>query len=190
MTRDGAPSAPRRGRPTGGPAPVDTVTAMYSAAIGALVRQFFGQLNRGRVRLLMPFFASDSTFDFPGDRSWSGRYCGRTEIRAWLECYSRAGLAFEVRDVLVAGPPWNLRIAIRFRDRKVENGTTAYENQGVLYERVRWGRIQHHESHEDKIRVSRFDERAELGPRPGRALRNHRDDPGARSTGPTEPRHR
>ncbi len=131
---------------------------MYSALVGFLVRQFFAQLNRGRVTLLLPLFSPDATFLFPGDSSWSGRRTGRVEIGQWLERFADVGLFLEVQDVLVAGPPWNLRIAVRYRDHKVESGSVVYDNEGMLYERVRWGRITHHESHEDTVRVAAFDE--------------------------------
>lgn len=132
---------------------------MYSSLVRSLVRWLLAQLNRGRVERVARFFAPDATFWFPGESSWAGHRRGRAEITQWLVRFVEAGLQLEVLDVMVAGPPWNLRIATRFRDSRTEpDGTRVYENEGVLYDRARWGRIRHHESHEDTQEVARFDE--------------------------------
>ncbi len=131
---------------------------MYSALVAALLRWLIRQLNQGRVTRVEAFFAPDATFDFPGESSWSGRLRGRSEIREWLNRFAEAGLRLEIVDVMVAGPPWNLRVADAFRDRLVQpDGTVGYENEGMFYDRISWGRIVHHESHEDTEKVTEFD---------------------------------
>ena len=132
---------------------------MYAGLVGRLLRWVIAQLNDGRVSRVVWWFATDATFDFAGTSTWSGRRTGREEIGEWLQRFADTGLRLEVLDVVVSGGPWNMRVAIRFRDRLVDgSGSVVYENEGVLYERVRWGRITHHESHEDTERVTRFDE--------------------------------
>lgn len=131
---------------------------MYALLVGSLLRWFIAQINHGRVARAAWFFHEDATFFFAGDSSWSGRREGREEIAEWLDRFSAVGLQLEVLDVMVAGPPWNLRIATLFRDSLVEEGGgVAYQNEGMFYDRVHWGRITHHESHEDTEKVAAFD---------------------------------
>lgn len=48
----------------------------------------------------------------------------------------------------------------RFTDRATdEDGTLIYENEGVLFDRVIWGRIREHVSYEDTQRTVEFDRR-------------------------------
>ena len=116
------------------------------------------QLNRGHVDRVLWFFADDATFVFPGASTWSGTYHGKPEIEPWLDRFVSTGLRLQVLDVLTSGPPWNQRVATRFRDRMLDaHHEVVYENEGILYDRVRWGRIVHHESHEDTEAVTAFD---------------------------------
>lgn len=132
---------------------------MYAGLVGRLLRWVIEQLNQGRVSRVVWLFSADAVFEFPGESSWSGTRKGRHEIGRWLQRFADTGLALEVVDVVVSGGPWDMRVATRFRDRLVDgDGSVVYENEGVLYDRIRWGRITRHESHEDTERVARFDE--------------------------------
>jgi hypothetical protein len=62
-----------------------------------------------------------------------------------------------VEDILVNGPPWNTRVAVRVNHGIVEDGMTIYTNRAVLMARISWGKIRAQEDYEDTERVSAFD---------------------------------
>jgi hypothetical protein len=66
---------------------------------------------------------------------------------------------------VVSGPPWNTLICTRFTDRaRDERGEVIYENEGVLFDRLAWGRIREHVSYEDTQRTIEFDRRLGIAP--------------------------
>jgi hypothetical protein len=138
-----------------------------------MVRRNIGLLNEGRYEPTLAMFAPGATLTFPGDNSWS-RLCrepqpgraqfpthrGRDEIELFLRRYVDLGIQMEVEDILVNGPPWNMRVAIRVHDWAIdEAGEEIYANRAVLMARLRWGKIQDQEDYEDSERVSALDAR-------------------------------
>lgn len=147
---------------------------MYKATARMLIRRNIGLLNQGRYEPTLAMFASDATLAFPGDNSWSrqhrrprgGRdqhptHRGRDEIETFLQRYVDHGIQMEVEDILVNGPPWNMRVAIRVHDWIVGASGDDYANRAVLMARLRWGKIQNQEDYEDCTRVAAYDEMAE-----------------------------
>jgi hypothetical protein len=65
---------------------------------------------------------------------------------------------------VVSGPPWNTLVCTRFTDQAADGrGSVIYRNEGVLFDRIAWGRIREHVSYEDTQRTVAFDHRmAEL----------------------------
>ncbi len=65
----------------------------------------------------------------------------------------------EVDDILVNGPPWNTRAAVRVHHWVCgPDGDDLYSNRAVLMVRSRWGRIRTQEDYEDTERVAAFDD--------------------------------
>jgi len=63
-----------------------------------------------------------------------------------------------VEDVLVNGPPWNLRAAARVHHWiPGPAGTDVYSNRAVLVVQTVWGKIRNQEDYEDTERVSALD---------------------------------
>lgn len=59
---------------------------------------------------------------------------------------------------MVGGPPWNTVICTRFTDSATDaEGELIYTNEGVLVDRVVWGRIREHTSYEDTQRTLAYD---------------------------------
>ena len=59
-----------------------------------------------------------------------------------------------VEDVLVNGPPWNLRAAARVHHWiPGPDGDDVYSNRAVLVVRTVWGKIRSQEDYEDTERV-------------------------------------
>ncbi|HMQ28109.1 MAG TPA: hypothetical protein PKA98_19120 [Acidimicrobiales bacterium] len=60
----------------------------------------------------------------------------------------------QVADILVNGPPWRTRVAVRAWDHSPD-GT--YTNRAVAWLELRWGRLQRWEDYEDTERVAAWD---------------------------------
>jgi ketosteroid isomerase-like protein len=148
---------------------------MYKATARMLIRRNIRLLNQGRYEPTLAMFAEDATLAFPGDNSWSrqhrepkpGReqhvtHRGRAEIQTFLQRYVDHRIQMEIEDILVNGPPWNMRVAIRVHDWIVdESGDDSYANRAVLMAQLRWGRIRAQEDYEDCTRVAAYDARVE-----------------------------
>ena len=50
-------------------------------------------------------------------------------------------IEFEVRDVVVAGSPCNIRLATRFTARVATADGRCFVNHGMQYARIRWGKV-------------------------------------------------
>jgi ketosteroid isomerase-like protein len=146
---------------------------MYKAAARALIRRNIRLLNEGRYEPALAMFAPDAELTFPGQNSWSrqhrvprgGRapdatHRGKDEIESFLRRYVDHGIQMEVEDILVNGPPWNTRAAVRVRDWiPGADGEDVYANRAVLMVRVVWGKIRGQEDYEDTERVAALDRR-------------------------------
>ena len=115
---------------------------MYAWLIGLVVRRGFRKLNAGDVSGALDAFASDAHFIFPGQHSFAADTSDPERIRAWFERFVALTPQFEIADVIASGPPWNLRVGVRFSDRiALPDGYGEYRNEGMQYVRLRWGRV-------------------------------------------------
>lgn len=144
---------------------------MYKAAARALIRRNIRLLNEGRYEPALAMFDRDAVLSFPGQNSWSRQHriplCGRDqdathrgrdEIESFLRRYVDFGIQMEVEDILVNGPPWNMRAAVRVHDWiPGAHGQDIYANRAVLMVRVAWGKIQSQEDYEDTERAAALD---------------------------------
>ena len=143
---------------------------MYKAAVRWMIRRNIASLNAGDHRPALAMFSEDIEFSFPGDSSWStefrpvqrGRQAhvthrGKAEVERFLERYVGAGLQMEVEDILVNGPPWNLRAAVRCVAWSPGPAGDRYTNRAVLYVTSSWGRLRTQEDYEDTERAAAFD---------------------------------
>jgi ketosteroid isomerase-like protein len=144
---------------------------MYKAAIRWMVRRNIDHLNEGDYQPALAMFAKDAVLVFPGDNSWATQFRpvrqgpgqhathqGREEIEAFLRRYTEAEMQMAVDDVLVNGPPWHVRIAVRVHHwASGHDGRDQYNNRAVLFAEASWGRIRVQEDYEDTERVARLD---------------------------------
>ncbi len=140
---------------------------MYKALVRAMVRRGLSELNEGDPSFLLRLAAPDVELCFPGDNSWSTMFRpavrsteahvthrGLDECRAFAGRFVEHGIRFRVEDILVNGPPWRTRVAVRASDR---DRTGAYENRAVAFLELRWGRLHRWEDYEDTERVAAWD---------------------------------
>jgi ketosteroid isomerase-like protein len=145
---------------------------MYKTAIRTLLRHSIKKLNGGDYSLLLRLAHPNFELAFPGDNSWStmfrpvvsGRdrhvtHQGVTEAAAFADRFVAEGIQFHIEDILVNGPPWNTRIAVRIHDYipGPPGGPDRYANRAVLFLETRWGRLVRWEDYEDTERISAWD---------------------------------
>lgn len=144
---------------------------MYKWAVRTMIRRSISRLNRGDPRPALAVFRPDAELSFPGRNSWAEQFRapvlgrerfathrGRAEIEAFLDRYVAAGLQMEVEDILVNGPPWRTRVAVRVRDWSPgADGQDRYCNRAVLFVESRWGKVLVQEDYEDTQRAEAFD---------------------------------
>jgi len=144
---------------------------MYKATVRWMIKRNIQRLNAGDFAPTIAMFADDATLSFPGDNSWSnmirpvqiGReafvtHRGSDELRRFLQRYVDQRIHMVVDDILVNGPPWNTRAAVRVHHWVAgADGTDVYANRAVLFVNTRWGKIRAQEDYEDTERVAAFD---------------------------------
>lgn len=140
----------------------------YAEVVRRMFRFNVARVNAGDPRPLFRSYAPDVVLTFPGTSSWAGTFRGREEVEPWVRRFMAAGLRLEPDDILVSGPPWNTRACLRFTDAlTLGDGSRPYENAGVIYARIVWGRLKAYEVHEDTERSAAFDAWMVAHDRPG-----------------------
>lgn len=123
---------------------------MYRWIVAKMMRRSLRISNEcfktGDFEPLLKSFGGHGEVVFPGDGVFGGVYRGHDEIRGWLEHVLRdfGPLQIKVLDVVVTGPPWNTRLSTRFTDPTPLYDGTFYESEGLLYDRVVWGKVKFH----------------------------------------------
>lgn len=145
--------------------------SLYKAAVRMLIRRNIQALNDGNYGPALAMFDEEAKLTFPGDNSWarqfraprSGRepsptHRGRAEIETFLRTYVDNRIQMEVEDILVNGPPWDTRVAVRVHDWiPGDDGSDVYNNRAVLMVRTSWGRVRSQEDYEDSERAAALD---------------------------------
>ncbi len=143
---------------------------MYKTSVRFLLRRAIRHLNDGDPSVVLKMAAPDAAIAFPGDNSWASMFRpvvkGRTvhdthrgleECTAFAERFVDEGIRFEIEDILVNGPPWNTRVALRVHDHLEGDDGVDYNNRAVAFLTIRWGRLLHWEDYEDTERVAAWD---------------------------------
>ena len=128
---------------------------MYAWLIGRMIRTGYAQAVAGEPKMLMSLAAEDVEFVFPGHNSFAGKRRGKTDLAAWMVRFASLRPDFRIHDVVVSGPPWNMRLAVRFTDAIGDD----YRNEGIEYLRLRWGKLRLVEVFADTERISAWESR-------------------------------
>ena len=134
---------------------------MYSWIVTRIVAMLYGKVSRGDLRLPLLGLANDAVLLFPGASSFGGEHRGKPAIAAWMRRFASLHPEFHVSDASAAGPPWNMRVFMRFSDRIVAPNGYVYENEGMEYIVVKGGLIRELRVHLDTEKVAALD--AQLG---------------------------
>jgi hypothetical protein len=131
---------------------------VYRLLVAGCLRMGLALLRAGRTRPFLAVVADDIHFRFPGEHSWAADFHSKGEVARWLRRYVAVGLKLYPRKVLVSGPPWRTTVCTWFVDSLVdEDGRTVYRNEGVLVDRLVWGRVVEHVSFEDTQKTAALD---------------------------------
>ena len=144
---------------------------VYAAVVRWLVRRSIDRLNAGDPGGLLAMAAPDVVLRFPGDNRSArmfrpvlkGRmphdtHRGLEECRAFAAAFVDQRIRFVLEDVLVNGPPWRTRVALRLHDFALaDDGSDAYTNRAVAFLELRWGRLVIWEDYEDTERSAAWD---------------------------------
>lgn len=131
---------------------------LYSLAVRFVLRRTVRNLRQGRVDRVLRVYSDDVRFVFPGENTWAADFRGKAELEPWFERFVRVGLQLEAHDILVSGPPWDSTVCLRFTDQATaRDGRVVYENRGVIFLKIRWGKVVYEEAYEDTERVAGFD---------------------------------
>lgn len=124
---------------------------MYQRIVRQRIISVFDSLNRADASAMTDSLAADFRYEFHGDHALGGvRTTSEAMIRWWERVFRLLpGARFDVREVLVAGAPWNTRIAARVRVRGAIPGGAEYDNTIFQFMTLRWGRVCSVESLED-----------------------------------------
>jgi ketosteroid isomerase-like protein len=128
---------------------------MYRWVVAKMARWAIQSAVTGEVGPATRMMADDVAFTFPGSSSFAASTRTKPEMVAWVERFAALKPEYVVRDVIVTGPPWNTRVAVRLSDRIGDD----YNNEGMQYLRMRWGKLISEEVFLDTEKVAEFDRR-------------------------------
>jgi ketosteroid isomerase-like protein len=132
---------------------------MYHWLVDKQVRRVVAKSRAGDMSATLALWADDGHFQFPGRSSWTADLHSTDEIGVWYERFARVGLQLHPEEILVKGWPWRTTACVHFTDTATDpSGTVVYENRGVLFVRMRWGKITYGTVYEDTQKVADFDE--------------------------------
>lgn len=115
---------------------------MFTSCMRVVSRRVADQLARGDTSLLSRFVAEDVKFRFPGQHPFAVETTSRDDLIQWWVRFAHFRPKFQIHDVLVSGPPWNVRAALFFTDQIGDpDDGTPYTNEGVCLFRIRWGKV-------------------------------------------------
>ncbi|MEP6790976.1 MAG: nuclear transport factor 2 family protein [Ramlibacter sp.] len=131
---------------------------MYHYVVARKLRAVFAAISRGDTRLMLDTLAERFTYRFEGDSAIGGVRNSRRSMQLWWERMYRLfpGFRLEVRDVLVAGPPWNTRIHTQLDFVMPMPAGGSYHNVVMQVMHMRWGRVTAVHTLEDTQRAARL----------------------------------
>ena len=130
------------------------------------LRSIFAAISAGNFWPMIDTLADRFSYRFEGDSPIGGVRTSRASTQLWWERMYRLfpGFSIVVRDVAVAGWPWDMRIHTRLEFRMPLEGGKLYRNDVMQVMRMRWGKVDEVHTLEDTQRCVRLRQwRAEQG---------------------------
>jgi ketosteroid isomerase-like protein len=118
------------------------VWSVFRWLIARTVRKRFAEMSQGEFGAVLRVLAEDAHFQYNGRHALAADLHHKAEIAAWFErTWTMLEIVFEVHDVVVAGPLWNMRIATRFTAQVRTVDGQCFINRGMQYARIRRGKV-------------------------------------------------
>jgi ketosteroid isomerase-like protein len=129
---------------------------MYKRFAERQARGVFQALSEGDWRKSLEDVADDVHHTFPGDNAIGGERHSKQAMERWFERVYRLipDLNFEVKRVAVKGPPWDLKVAVEWRDWGHAADGVAYENEGAHWIRIQRGKATYIHAYLDTGKVT------------------------------------
>jgi ketosteroid isomerase-like protein len=116
---------------------------MYHHVVRRRLQRVFDQLNRREFDAMPALFTRNAEHVFGGEHALAGTRRSGETIRRW---YARLPqvlpeLQFDVAHIVVAGWPWHTVAAVEWRDHGRTLDGEPFDNAGVHFLTLRWGRV-------------------------------------------------
>jgi ketosteroid isomerase-like protein len=124
---------------------------VYRFIVKQMVRRAYRHLSAGDHEAVLARFGPESVFVFSGTHAFGGERRGVEAIRALFRQMFTLfpGLTLHARTIIVNGWPWDTRVAVHFDVRATLPDGRPYENQGMQFLRLRFGRVVEDRLYED-----------------------------------------
>jgi ketosteroid isomerase-like protein len=129
---------------------------MYRWLVRRRLRSVFARMSAGDWRAMATGTVADVRHVCFGSHALSGERHSRQAYEEWLQRLAALlpGLRFELTRVASSGGPWNTWAVAEWVDRATLGDGGSYENHGVTWVNVRWGRVHEIRDHMDTERVA------------------------------------
>ena len=124
---------------------------MYKTIVASQVRKAYRHISAGEFDRVTGNFHPDIRFQLMGDHHLGGEQRGIDQVTEWFAKTGRLfpDLKLEPVEIVVSGGPWNTRVATRFEVSLSLAGGGRYENVGMQFLRLRWGKAVEDRLYED-----------------------------------------
>ena len=129
---------------------------MYKTIAARKARGIFEGLGRGEWQAGLKDVAPDVHHTFPGANAIGGERHSREAMELWFERLYRLipDINFEVKKVSVKGPPWDMHVAVEWRDWGTAADGVAYDNEGAHWIRLQRGKATYIHAYLDTEKVT------------------------------------
>ncbi|MGO4714275.1 nuclear transport factor 2 family protein [Bradyrhizobium sp. 2TAF24] len=116
---------------------------MYHFILRRKLQNVFSRLNAGDYRFVTSQFHTDAEHWFAGSHAMSGRRITSGRREEWYRRLAAVfpGLKFDVRKLIVSGPPWHSLAAVEWVDELHDKKGNPLPNEGVFFITIRWGKV-------------------------------------------------
>jgi ketosteroid isomerase-like protein len=116
---------------------------MYHWIVRRKIEETFGYLNQHNIDKVVGIFDPALTHSFAGESALGGVRKSVTTARLWYQRLFRLfpDIAFKVHSIVIAGLPWDTRVAVRFQVELNPPQEATFHNEVAQFLRIRWGRI-------------------------------------------------
>jgi len=128
---------------------------MYKALARRRVRASFDGLSSGDPSVALRGLADDVHHVFAGDHAVGGERHSRAAVERWFgRLLHLFELRFEIRRILVSGPPWHLTVAVEWFAQVRPKVGEPYTNEGAHVIVIHRGKVTYFHAYEDSQKVA------------------------------------